>query len=121
MISEDIQKQNETFERYKERVTNFSNNFEIGLFVYLLKKSALIYILIFALAIASGYLYIRYTDPIYESDLIMQINKKDQAGQLLNVYSSFMFIKSVIFLIIATYNIFDLTSIILITNKMFTY
>ena len=89
MISEDIQKQNETFERYKERVTNFSNNFEIGLFVYLLKKSALIYILIFAIAIASGYLYIRYTDPIYESDLIMQINKKDQAGQLLNVYSSF--------------------------------
>ena len=89
MISEDIQKQNETLERYKERVTNFSNNFEIGLFVYLLKKSILIYILIFALAIAAGYLYIRYTDPIYESDLIMQINKKDQAGQLLNVYSSF--------------------------------
>ena len=89
MISEDIQKQNETLERYKERVTNFSNNFEIGLFVYLLKKSILIYILIFAIAIASGYLYIRYTDPIYASDLIMQINKKDQAGQLLNVYSSF--------------------------------
>ena len=89
MISEDIQKQNETFERYKERVTNFSNNFEIGLFIYLLKKSFSIYILIFAVAIAFGYLYLRYTDPIYESNLIMQINKKDQAGELLNVYSSF--------------------------------
>ena len=89
MISEDIQKQNETFERYKERVTNFSNNFEIGLFIYLLKKSFTIYILIFAAAIAFGYLYLRYTDPIYESNLIMQINKKDQAGELLNVYSSF--------------------------------
>ena len=89
MISEDIQKENERFERYKERVTNFSNNFEIGLFIHLLKKSLIIYILIFAAAIASGYLYLRYTDPIYESSLIMQINKKDQAGQLLNVYSSF--------------------------------
>jgi capsular exopolysaccharide synthesis family protein len=89
MISEDIQKENERFERYKERVTNFSNNFEIGLFIYLLKQSFIIYILIFAAAIASGYLYLRYTDPIYESNLIMQINKKDQAGELLNVYSSF--------------------------------
>ena len=89
MISEDIQKENERFERYKERVTNFSNNFELGLFIHLLKKSLIIYILIFATAIAFGYLYLRYTDPIYESSLIMQINKKDQAGQLLNVYSSF--------------------------------
>ena len=89
MISEDIQKENERFERYKERVTNFSNNFEIGLFIHLLKKSFIIYLLIFAATIASGYLYLRYTDPIYESNLIMQINKKDQAGQLLNVYSSF--------------------------------
>ena len=72
MISEDIQKENERFERYKERVTNFSNNFEIGLFIYLLKKSFIIYILIFATSTASGYLYLRYTDPIYESNLIMQ-------------------------------------------------
>ena len=89
MISEDIQKENERFERYKERVTNFSSNFEIGLFIHLLKKSLIIYILIFAVAIASGFLYLRYTDPIYESSLIMQINKKDQARQLLDVYSSF--------------------------------
>ena len=89
MISEDIQKENERFERYKERVTNFSHNFELGLFMHLLKKSVLIYIFIFATSITSGYLYLRYTDPIYESSLIMQINKKDQAGQFLNVYSSF--------------------------------
>ena len=89
MISEDIQKENERFERYKERVTNFSNNFELGLFIHLLKKSFIIYIFIFAVSIASGYLYLRYTDPIYQSSLIMQINKKDQARQLLDVYSSF--------------------------------
>ena len=39
MISEDIQKQNETLERYKERVTNFSNNFEIGLYNHTIKES----------------------------------------------------------------------------------
>ena len=73
MISEDIQKENERFERYKERVTNFSHNFELGLFMHLLKKSVLIYIFIFATSITSGYLYLRYTDPIYESSLIMQM------------------------------------------------
>lgn len=78
-----------TEDGYRERLTNFSNNFELGLFFYLLRKSIFIYILIFAGAITLGFLYVRYTPPIYESNLIMQIQKKDRAGELLNVYAQF--------------------------------
>lgn len=74
---------------YRDRLTNFSNNFELGLFIHLLRKSLFVYFLIFTLSIVLAFLYIRYNHPIFESSLIMQIQKKDQASELLNVYSQF--------------------------------
>ena len=34
MISEDLQNKNDNLQRYRERLTNFSKEFEIGLFIY---------------------------------------------------------------------------------------
>ena len=35
MLQEDISKTNDNFERYKERITNFSGEFELGLFLFI--------------------------------------------------------------------------------------
>ncbi len=39
MLNEDINDRNLNFESYKERITNFSQEFELGLFIYILKRS----------------------------------------------------------------------------------
>ena len=41
MLSEDISQRNLNFESYKERITNFSNEFELGLFLYIVRRSLL--------------------------------------------------------------------------------
>ena len=39
MLSEDIGQWNLNFESYHERITNFSNEFELGLFLYIVRRS----------------------------------------------------------------------------------
>ena len=41
MISENVKNNTDNLLRYRERIANFSKEFEIGLFLYLLKKSRL--------------------------------------------------------------------------------
>jgi hypothetical protein len=55
MLQEDISKTTENFERYKERISNFSGEFELGLFLFIARKSILWIILFFALALAGSY------------------------------------------------------------------
>lgn len=43
MVDEEISKTNENFERYRERITNFSNEFELGLFLFVAKNLLFIY------------------------------------------------------------------------------
>ncbi|MBA3704846.1 MAG: polysaccharide biosynthesis tyrosine autokinase [Bacteroidetes bacterium] len=85
MLQEDITKSNDSFERYKERLSNFSGEFELGLFIYIAQKSILWVLLFFALAFSAAYIYLRYTPPVFESDSIIQIQTNDQANKLLNV------------------------------------
>ncbi|MGD1848600.1 MAG: Wzz/FepE/Etk N-terminal domain-containing protein [Salibacteraceae bacterium] len=85
MYDEDISRTNENFERYKERLTNFSNEFELGLFVFLARKSLLWVILFFMLAGAGAFAYLRYTQPIFEASTILQITSNNTAQQVLNV------------------------------------
>ena len=45
MLANDLQNKDDNLLRYRERLSNFSKEFEVGLFIYLLRKS-LIYILL---------------------------------------------------------------------------
>jgi tyrosine-protein kinase Etk/Wzc len=74
---------------YKERLTSFSNNFEIGTIVFLFRKSLILFLLFFIISIVLAFLYIRYTPPIYESTSVIQLNVSNQAKSLLNIYSDF--------------------------------
>ncbi len=54
MLQEDISKTNDNFERYKERISNFSGEFELGLFLYISSKSLVWIALFFILAFAAA-------------------------------------------------------------------
>ncbi len=85
MIQEEISKRNESFERYRERLTNFSSEFEIGLFLYLTRQIWIWVLAIVIVCLSIGFLYIRYTPPIYESSALIQRTKQDNARKILNV------------------------------------
>lgn len=91
MLTETISKGPDSYSQYKERVSRLSNEFEIGLFFYLIKKSFLYILLFFITACVVAYLYLRYTPPVYESKTVLQINSENQASQILevqNIYES---------------------------------
>ena len=85
MYNEDISKINSSFESYKERLTNFSNEFELGLFLHILRKNLYLVVIFVSLAVAGAYLYLRYTAPVYEAKTIVQLSNSDNAKRVLNV------------------------------------
>lgn len=85
MLSEDISNRNVSFESYKQRITNFSNEFELGLFLYILRRSLIWIALALLLAITTALLYLRYTAPIYEARAIVQIRESNTAKQVLSM------------------------------------
>ena len=87
MISEEVKNNTDNLLRYRERIANFSKDFEVGLFIYLLRKSRWIYVLIIISCILFANIYLRYTPEKFTSSAILQINIKDQADELLNLYS----------------------------------
>ena len=87
MISEDVKNNTDNLLRYRERIANFSKEFEVGLFIYLLRKSRWVYLLIIIAAIFLANIYLRYTPEKFTSSATLQINIKDQADELLNLYS----------------------------------
>ena len=87
MISEDISNRNVSFESYKERITNFSNEFELGLFVHIVRRSLLWILLVLLTAITTALLYLRYTAPTYEARTIMQLRESNTAQQVLSMTS----------------------------------
>ncbi len=68
-----------------EQFSNFNTDFDLGLFLYVLKKNILWVILVVGISLLGSFLYLRYTSPIYQSDAIIQIEKSNKANQLLNV------------------------------------
>ena len=87
MISEDVKNNTDNLLRYRERIANFSKEFEVGLFIYLLRKSRWIIVLIILASIFCANIYLRYTPEKHTSSSTLQINIKDQADELLNLYS----------------------------------
>ncbi|HKL40002.1 MAG TPA: Wzz/FepE/Etk N-terminal domain-containing protein, partial [Cryomorphaceae bacterium] len=85
MYGEDISKINTSFESYKERLTNFSNEFELGLFLHILRKNLYLVVIFVCLAIAGSYIFLRYTAPVYEARTVIQLSNSDNAKRVLNV------------------------------------
>jgi capsular exopolysaccharide synthesis family protein len=85
MIGDNISDSNSNFEGYRERLTNFSQEFEFGLFIYIVKKSMIWIVMIIGLFLFIAFLYIRYTIPIFQADTIIQLSRNNTAKKVLNV------------------------------------
>lgn len=70
---------------YKERLSEFSQQFELGLFINLARKS-LGWVLLFFLVCAFGaFIYLRYTPRIYTATGVLQIKNTNNASRVLKV------------------------------------
>jgi len=76
-------------DQYKERLVKFSNDFELGLFLYVLRKSIWWIVLFFVLSIIGVFAYLRYSETIYNSKTIIQLSKQDKANEILQVGNNF--------------------------------
>ena len=72
---DDIGKFNENFERYKERITNFSNEFEFGLFLYIFRRTIPIIVSLISISAIAAYFYLAYSEPIFEARTILHLVK----------------------------------------------
>ena len=61
MIPEDLKKTEDNLLRYRDRISNLSKDFEIGLFIYLLGKIKWLIILSFLTLFFGAFIYLRYT------------------------------------------------------------
>ncbi|MFZ1331041.1 MAG: Wzz/FepE/Etk N-terminal domain-containing protein, partial [Flavobacteriales bacterium] len=85
MLADDSSQRNLNIESYKERITNFSNEFELGLFLFIIRRSLLWIFLCVLTALAAALVYLRYTAPIYESKAVVQLRASNTAKQVLEM------------------------------------
>jgi tyrosine-protein kinase Etk/Wzc len=70
---------------YRDRLTNFSNEFDLGLFIHICRKSFWWVLLCLVLAVFGAAVYLRYTPYTYESKAIIQLAEDQQPDELLGV------------------------------------
>lgn len=83
MLQNDLNSQKQNFERYKERLSNFSNEFELGLFLYIARQNIKWVLLFLVLSFLGAFLYIRYTPPLYKSSAVIQIRNDNKEKKIL--------------------------------------
>jgi capsular exopolysaccharide synthesis family protein len=76
-------------DQYKDRLVKFSNDFELGLFLHVFRKSIWWIVLFFILSFIGVIAYLRYSETIYNSKTIIQLSKQDKANEILNVGTDF--------------------------------
>ena len=69
----------------KDKIPTLNQDFELETFITVLRKNFIFVIIFFALAICGGYIYFRYTQPIYSSSSVIQIKKENKAGEFLGI------------------------------------
>ena len=70
--------------KYK-KVPLYNDKFSLPKFFHILKESLPFIFFIFLISIVGGYIYLRYTPPLYEAYSIIQINKDEATQKLLDV------------------------------------
>ena len=73
---------NQNLDNYKDRLTKFSSEFELGVFLFIAKKSLLWIILFFGIAVTTAFLYLRYAANIYQARTVLQlVNDNNEIGR----------------------------------------
>lgn len=77
--------ENPAYDEYKERLTNFSHEFDPGLFMLILRKSLGYVFGVLFLSIALAFVYLRYTPEVYEATAVLQLAEDNSGGKILEV------------------------------------
>lgn len=77
--------QEEKVAHKKEVISNFNTELDIILLLKVFKKNIIYFIAITVLCVALAFIYLRYTVPIYQSKLILQVGSENTANQVLQV------------------------------------
>ena len=85
MLNDDVSNQAAQLDSYRDRITNFSNEFDLGLFVYIVKRTLVWIGMFLVLAFGAAYLYLRYTAPTYASSVVLQLGQSNNAQTVLKV------------------------------------
>ena len=80
METEQFKGAEESLLRYKENVVSLTQDFELGLFLYLLNKIKWYAILILLISISSAFFYLRYTPKTYESSALIPVRRRGLAS-----------------------------------------
>lgn len=70
---------------YKDRVFKFSNELDLGLIVHIIKRNIWIVFLLFFICFSLAFIYLRYSQTVYQSSSVIQINDDQQTNQILKI------------------------------------
>ena len=70
---------------YSDPTRSIQNEFEVGLFFHLLRKSLWWVLFFFLIAISLSLLYLKYTPPMYTSSSVIQIKNSNNASRVLKM------------------------------------
>ena len=76
-----------TNNQLKDITEKFNSGFDIGVIAFLFNKSKIFILLFFLVSFCLAFLYLRYSQPIYESRAIIQVNGSNQADDILKLNS----------------------------------
>lgn len=80
----------------RKRIPILNEKFDLTIFISVIKRNILLSILIFIAAMAGAFLYLRYTQPIYQSASIIQLkNEGTTANKVLNLTNAVEEINSI--------------------------
>lgn len=68
-----------------ETISNFNTELDVILLLQIFKKNLLLFIAIILACVVVSFLYLRYTVPLYQSQLVLQVGSKNTADQVLKV------------------------------------
>lgn len=69
----------------KTKIPFFNQRFDPQTFLTIFKKNIWLIFLIFIFALGTGFVYFRYTRPIYKATTIIQIKNENKTNQILNI------------------------------------
>ncbi|MCW8939694.1 MAG: Wzz/FepE/Etk N-terminal domain-containing protein, partial [Flavobacteriales bacterium] len=77
--------QEDQFAHKKEIISNFNTELDIILLLKVFKKTFIYFVVIIAVCLALSLVYLRYTVPIYQSKLVLQVGSENTANKVLQV------------------------------------
>lgn len=73
------------YNKKSEAISNFNTELDIILLMQLFKRNLFLFIAIITCCIIVAFFYLRYTVPLYQSQLVLQVGSKNTADQVLKV------------------------------------